>query len=194
MTYGSETWTLDEKTKKRLNGANSKMVSAITGRTIHEEAMKEGKTFDIIASIRSRRLKWLGQILRMQDDRLLKKTMRELHHNRKSGDILMDTPETTDCQQLIRLTNKNKGADCHVLVRQIKDMIFIETATSGKKKKNKSKGKRKKRKNKKNRRHECYLDLRVRGRCFWRLLQERHRHPARGRLSVSRQNNSHCVL
>ena len=71
MAYGSEDWILDNKTKKRLNGVNSKMVNFITGHTIHEEGNQEGKTYDIIASIRSRRLKWIGQILIMDEDRLL---------------------------------------------------------------------------------------------------------------------------
>ena len=119
--------------------------------TIHEEAMKDGKTYDIVASIRSRRLKWLGQILLMDEDRLLHKTVKEIYHNRKNGDILMDAPVTKDWKQLIQLARKNKGADWNILVRQIKDMIFVEAATNKKKKKSKCKGKRKnKRKSKSN--------------------------------------------
>ena len=42
MIYGSEAWKLDDQTKRALNGANSKVVESITGRTIHEE-VSEGK-------------------------------------------------------------------------------------------------------------------------------------------------------
>ena len=64
MIYGSEAWILDAATQRALNGANSKMVSQITGRTIREEAV-EGKTYDVVAGIRATRLRWLGLILRM---------------------------------------------------------------------------------------------------------------------------------
>ena len=54
MIYGSEAWKLDDQTKRALNGAKSKMVATITGRTIHEEA-SEGNTYDVIAGIRATR-------------------------------------------------------------------------------------------------------------------------------------------
>ena len=43
-------------TQRALNGANSKMVSQITGREIREEAT-EGKTYDVVAGIRATRLR-----------------------------------------------------------------------------------------------------------------------------------------
>ena len=56
MIYGSEACLLDEATQRALNGANSKMVSQITGREIREEAT-EGKTYDVVAGIRATRLR-----------------------------------------------------------------------------------------------------------------------------------------
>ena len=38
MTYGCETWLIDEKTRKRINGANSVMLARITGNPIPYEA------------------------------------------------------------------------------------------------------------------------------------------------------------
>ena len=55
LTYGSEAWYLNREMRRALNGANSQMVSKITGRSVHEEAA-EGKTFDIVRWIRARRL------------------------------------------------------------------------------------------------------------------------------------------
>ena len=63
MVYGSEAWRLTQEVQKAINGANSKMVAAITGRTIQEEAQKEGETYDAVTGIRVTRLKWLGCIL-----------------------------------------------------------------------------------------------------------------------------------
>ena len=62
LTYGSEAWRLTAAVTAALNGANSKMVSTITGRTVHEEA-STGKTFDVVMWIRARRLQWLLQFV-----------------------------------------------------------------------------------------------------------------------------------
>ena len=63
MIYGAETWVLDNETKRALNGANSRMVSAITGRTPHEEATEDSKTCDVVTGIRATRLRWLGRTM-----------------------------------------------------------------------------------------------------------------------------------
>ena len=56
MTYGSEAWQLDDEVARALNGANSQMVSTITGKSPHEEASKDTRTFDLLRWIRARRL------------------------------------------------------------------------------------------------------------------------------------------
>ena len=53
IPYGSETWKITVTVT--LNGANSKMVIIITGKTVHEEASTD-KTFDVVVWIRARRL------------------------------------------------------------------------------------------------------------------------------------------
>ena len=45
LTYGSEAWNLTVDIIKALNGANSAMLSIITGKTRHEEVSKHTKTF-----------------------------------------------------------------------------------------------------------------------------------------------------
>ena len=51
-----------------LNGDNSRMVSRIAGKSVHEEASKRTLTFDVVVRIRARRLQWVGHILRMKSD------------------------------------------------------------------------------------------------------------------------------
>ena len=63
LTYDSEAWRLTPAVCAALNGANSSMVSKITGRPIREETT-EGKTFDQLLWIRARKLQWLGHIMR----------------------------------------------------------------------------------------------------------------------------------
>ena len=101
------------------------MVSAITGRTIREEATK-GKTYDVVTVIRATRLRWLDHILRMQkrksgEERLIKKAVKVLHANRSPGDLLMDAPETASWEELISLAEDKK--EWQHRVRAIKDQI-----------------------------------------------------------------------
>lgn len=72
MTYGAEAWKMDEETSRALNGANAKMMSVITGRSVKDEASKATRTFDMAKWIRAKRLQWLGHILRMGPERKLK--------------------------------------------------------------------------------------------------------------------------
>ena len=48
LTYGSEAWFIDEQVRRALNGANAQMMSTITGKTPHQEASVESKTFDLV--------------------------------------------------------------------------------------------------------------------------------------------------
>ena len=118
------------------------MVSGITGRAVHDEAKKEGKTYDLVAAIRAKRLWWLGQILRMKDDRMVLKATKMMYSNRKDGDILMDAPQAGSWGELRAMATADKGKVWQQLVREIKDGIYIQ-ATKGK---GKDKGKNKKRK------------------------------------------------
>ena len=45
LTYGSEVWELTDEATKAINGANSRMMSRITGKSIHEEASPSTRTF-----------------------------------------------------------------------------------------------------------------------------------------------------
>ena len=77
------------------------MVSIITGKTVREESAG-GKSFDLVKWIRARKLQWLGHILRMGQDRMLKQAMHiyEMFKARQAGDMLMDAPETSSWREL----------------------------------------------------------------------------------------------
>ena len=100
MVYGAEAWRLTEDVRRALNGANARMMSIITGKTPHEEATANTRTFDLVKWIRARRLQWLGHILRMGPERKLKQAIFEMFKDRQEGDMLMDAPTTTSWREL----------------------------------------------------------------------------------------------
>ena len=99
LTYGSEAWRLTPQVCAALNGANSTMVSKITGRSIRDEASAD-KTFDLVKWIRARKLQWLGHILRMGQERKIKQAIFEMFKSPREGDMLMDAPKTNSWREL----------------------------------------------------------------------------------------------
>ena len=123
LAYGSEAWLLNADTIRIINGVNSRMLHRITGKTIHEEASSETRTFDIIAWIRARRLQWVGHIIRMKPDergneRLLHLAVKHIHQNRVQGDLLSDVPNF-EWEELKQLAN-NRDA-WRDMVRNLRD-------------------------------------------------------------------------
>ena len=76
LTYGSEAWNLTERTMTMINGCNARCLSHVTGLSAHAEASPRTRTFDMVGAIRQRRHRWLGHILRMPDERLVKEAIR----------------------------------------------------------------------------------------------------------------------
>ena len=109
LVYGSETWTLTPEVQRLINGANSQMVAKITDKPMWEEASEATRTYDLLASIRATRMKWLGQILRMGEDRLVKKAVWTHFQNREFGDILMDVPMSVTWCELCIMASDEKG-------------------------------------------------------------------------------------
>ena len=92
-----------------LNGANSKMVSHVTGNSIREETSRATRTVDIVRIIRTRRMRWLGHILRMDPQRLVHKAVQYMSANRSEGDLLMDVPATLSWEELKLLAANRDG-------------------------------------------------------------------------------------
>ena len=51
LTYGSETWDLSDKTRSKLNNANSIMLARVTGHSFREEARPTTTSFDLVLSV-----------------------------------------------------------------------------------------------------------------------------------------------
>jgi hypothetical protein len=94
LTYGNEIWRLDAKTLASLRGWNARCLAAMTGRSFRDETVDP--TFDLVSRLRSRRLRWAGHILRMEESNLMRKVLLasvELGlESRHAGGILMDAP------------------------------------------------------------------------------------------------------
>ena len=64
LTFGCETWTLNNQIVGLINGANSRMLSRFTGKSIPTETRPATCSLNLIHKIRQRRLRWVGHILR----------------------------------------------------------------------------------------------------------------------------------
>ena len=92
MVYGSSAWLLTDNLKKSLNDVNSKMLSMITRRSIHEEAKEP--TFNIVEHVLCRRKNYLGHILRSDESRTVRRFLLELSPHKAPfipGSLLDDT-------------------------------------------------------------------------------------------------------
>ena len=73
-----------------INGCNARCLSHITGRSAHVEASARTRTLDLVGEIRQRRYRWLGHILSMPDNRLLKEAIKVQHEMGLPVSIFMD--------------------------------------------------------------------------------------------------------
>ena len=79
LTYGSEAWDLDEQAQAQINGINARLMSRFTGKDAHQEASPKTRTYDLVRAIKQRRMKWLGHLLRLPEERLVKLATRVQH-------------------------------------------------------------------------------------------------------------------
>jgi hypothetical protein len=102
FTHGCEAWLLRPTTVQKLNGFNSRCLHLITGRSYRSEAVSP--TFNLVKAVRQRRMRWLGHILRMPDERLLSQAVRAIASDGPpypTGSILMDCHEEFDELQTV---------------------------------------------------------------------------------------------
>jgi hypothetical protein len=83
VTYGCECWTLDPKTQVKVRAWNARRVAFILDKEIRVEY--KTPTFDLVARIRARRLKWAGELLRREATFLPRKVALAEHAWEGSG-------------------------------------------------------------------------------------------------------------
>ena len=67
------------------NRTNNQLLAIIIVKTTHEEISSSSRTFDLVGSIRTRRFRWLGRILRMSETKLVHKDAHHLYHHPTEG-------------------------------------------------------------------------------------------------------------
>ena len=113
VSFGFETWEMPQKLEDSLRGWNARCLAAITGREISQE--HRHPTFDLIAKLRARRLKWAGQILRLEPEDslvhqvLMAAAMHDLAAGNSRRSLLMDAGEYNTAEELLALAADRKG-------------------------------------------------------------------------------------
>ena len=73
FTHACEAWTMTDDVKRKINGFNSRCLHTITGESYRDTATNP--VVDLLLQIRRRRMRYLGHIFRMPNDRLVRKTL-----------------------------------------------------------------------------------------------------------------------
>ena len=95
LTHACEAWDLTAPVLRAINGFNSRCLSAIFKADIHE--MAASPPFDLILTIRRRRLRFLGHTLRMEPERLVRRTLFALTKggtDYPKGSLFMDVEDS----------------------------------------------------------------------------------------------------
>ena len=96
MLHGSSAWIANEITRKTINGVNSKMLSLISKRSIHDEA--RNPSLNTVSLMMKRRWSYLGHLLRLEESRTVRRFLLELSPERKpfeEGTLLDQIPFDT---------------------------------------------------------------------------------------------------
>ena len=130
LVHGHEAWDLNPRLQVRLNGWNSRCVAIITGRDIRQEAGRAGQTFDLVSHLRVRRLKWVGHVLRMDDQRYPKLALKAVWEARgpgaksREGSVLMDVPRCSSFAELEALAGTHHDhPEWSQLVRELRERV-----------------------------------------------------------------------
>ena len=71
FTHGCEAWTLTDTVRRKINGFNSRCLHVLTGEHYRDTATKP--VINLLLQIRRRRMRYLGHLLRMPPDRLVRR-------------------------------------------------------------------------------------------------------------------------
>ena len=111
MSHGFESWCLDNALLSTLGGWNARCLAHITGNSVSEEARHS--TYDLIATLRCRRLKWARQELTTHVQEGRRPTARGLifvankmlaAEGYEKGFVLEDAPAHDSIEELLELS------------------------------------------------------------------------------------------
>ena len=108
LLYGCESWILDDKLQKIIRGWNSRCLHRITDRSYRDECVEP--SLDILARAKPRRMKFLGHVLRSDNNYLAKQVlladgerqMKEMNRY-EEGAILSEAPYHRSLKKLQEL-------------------------------------------------------------------------------------------
>ena len=108
FTHACKEWKMSDNVLKAVNGFNSRCLSLVLKSGIHEPA--SDPPFYLILTIRKRRLRYLGHVLRMDSERLVLKTLMAFTRGgtiHPPGSLFMDV-EHVPIQELFRLASDKR--------------------------------------------------------------------------------------
>ena len=91
LTHCCEAWTLNRTVIRSINGYNSRCLHVMTGEHYRETAT--APAYDLVLAVRRRRLRYLGHVLRMPSDRMVRCALMALVTDTShypSGSLLSD--------------------------------------------------------------------------------------------------------
>ena len=91
-----------------INGANARSLCRFTGKDTHQEASARTRSYDLIKAIKQRRFKWLGHLLRMRGDRLVKLAVRVQFARGQDGGFFVDLPYHLSLEEIEELAQERK--------------------------------------------------------------------------------------
>ena len=93
LTHCCEAWTLNRAVTRTINGFNSRCLHVLTGEHYRETAI--APAYDLVLAVRRRRLRYLGHVLRMPAERMVRRALLAL----VSDSVMYPTGSLfSDCQ------------------------------------------------------------------------------------------------
>ena len=139
LTHAHEAWKLNAATMRKLNGWNGRNLAIMTKDWMENPSDPElyrdlirlqtkQPTWDLVATLRVRRLQWVGHILRQKESSLLRRVL--LHFNTiypegyPEGSLLMDAPKHDSVSELIALAGDHTDhTEWNLIVKALQEHI-----------------------------------------------------------------------
>ena len=104
--HGFEAWHLNDSNVKMLRSWTARRLSFITGNSTRSEYL--WPSWDLVATLRVRRLRFLGHVLRSDESRMTRQAILTLKKPQPPGCIPMDAPRHRTPQELIPMAEEDK--------------------------------------------------------------------------------------